>query len=128
MSASLASNLASLWHFESGGIAYDCAVRALQSQKGRGDLVPRLKRIWHSAGLGTVFRESGASARRPSVGSDRFGFHLCYRRMLLLTRVIGRINVSYPEWPLTMKLNDGRTACPTVVVHFGRCFGVSARR
>jgi hypothetical protein len=62
-------------------------------------------------------------------GFDRLGFRfLCYSRMLLLTRVIGWINVSYLEWPLTVNLNDGRTACPTVVVHFGRCFGVSARR
>jgi len=26
---------------------------------------------------------------------------------LLLTRVIGWINVSYPEWPLRLNLNDG---------------------
>jgi hypothetical protein len=55
-------------------------------------------------------------------------FRFCAFKNLLLTRVIGWINVSYPEWPLTVNLNDGRTACPTVVVHFGRGCGVSARR
>src|SRR3981189_1395212 len=48
--------------------------------------------------------------------------------MLLLARVIGWINVSYREWSLPLNLNDGRSACPTVVVHFGRCFAESARR
>jgi hypothetical protein len=33
MSASLASNLASLWHFESGGIAYDCAVERCKAKR-----------------------------------------------------------------------------------------------
>jgi putative ABC transport system substrate-binding protein len=67
--------------------------------------------------------ELNPSRRRPAQVSL-----FCASRMLLLTRVIGRIYVSYPEWPLTVNLNDGRTACPTVVVHFGRRVGVSARR
>ena len=59
----------------------------------------------------------------PESASTGSGFAFCaIQRMLLFTRVIGWINVRYPEWPLTVKLNDGRTACPTVVVHFGRCF------
>ena len=65
----------------------------------------------------------------PESASTDSGFALCgYSRRLHLARVIGWINVSYPEWPLRLNLNDGGTAYPTVVVHFGRCFDVSARR
>jgi len=68
-------------------------------------------------------------SRRTRVGFDRLGLRFwCHSRMLLLARVIGWINVSYREWPWTLDLNDGRSARPTVVVHFGRCFAESARR
>jgi hypothetical protein len=61
--------------------------------------------------------------------ADRLGFRFwCCSGMRLLAWVIGWINVSYREWPLTVNLNDGRSACPTVVVHFGRCFAESPRR
>jgi hypothetical protein len=65
----------------------------------------------------------------PESASTGSGFALCANpRRLHLARVIGWINVSYPEWPLRLNLNDRGTAYPTVVVHFGRCFDVSAGR
>jgi hypothetical protein len=82
-----------------------------------------------------VLKERPGVRRPPSVihmltpvGHNRQGLIFENGIFLLLARVIGWINVSYPEWPLRLNLNDGGTAYPTVVVHFGRCFDVSARR
>src|ERR1700722_3599323 len=76
-----------------------------------------------------ILRPWSGRVAEPEPASTGSGFRFwCYSRMLLLARVIGWINVSYREWPLTVKLNDRRTAYPTVVVHFGRGFGVSPRR
>jgi hypothetical protein len=81
-----------------------------------------------------LLREADNFGRLPSFLLNpsqlrRLGFcFLCYSGMLLLARVIGWINVSYREWPPALNLNDGRSACPTVMVHFGRCFAESARR
>src|SRR3954468_8904432 len=47
---------------------------------------------------------------------------------LLFTRVIRWIGVGYAERTLRLNLNDRGTAYPTIVVHFGRCLDVSARR
>src|SRR3954447_24569899 len=47
---------------------------------------------------------------------------------LLFTRVICWIDVSYPERTLSLNLNDRGTAYPTVMIHLGRCLGVSPRR
>jgi len=97
----------------------ECEVRSAIEAARRRSAAPGSAQPWPFA----IFPAEPESA---STGS---GFALCgYSRRLHLARVIGWINVSYPEWPLRLNLNDGGTAYPTVVVHFGRCFDISARR
>jgi hypothetical protein len=47
---------------------------------------------------------------------------------LLLTWVVGWINIRYCKRPLTVDLDNGRTACPSKMIHFRWGFAVSARR
>src|SRR5450755_2853001 len=46
---------------------------------------------------------------------------------LLLTRVIGRIDIRNREWSLTVYLDNRWSACPRIVIHFRRGFAVPTR-